>query len=1352
MPPDPSDPPTDTPSPSASTGPGGGGDADPEPLDIVGLGASAGGLEALSLLLKQVPVGSSLAWVIVSHLAPDHDTLLHDILNKRADIPVVLVTQEMELQAGCGYVIPPGQEMIVSGGRLLLTARDPAEVPNLPIDVFFQSLASELGARACAVVLSGTGRDGSRGVTHVHDAGGYVVVQSRDEARFDAMPSAALDTGTVDEELPASEIAMAVESRRRATEGVAADDIAVHNTLYARIFRVLRAQVSVDFSQYKLSTVTRRVQRRIADNRLDDLRAYADFLEEHPDEVQALYADLLIGVTSFFRDPVAFERLQEELVAYLRRDDVAPDRELRAWCVACATGEEAYTLAICFTEAFRALDEEPRFRLFATDVHHGCLEAASQGRYPAAAVRQTDPALVERYFHVDDEEVVVDAELRDRIVFANHDVTRDPPFTRMDLVSCRNLLIYFRPPTQRRVMTLFHFALRNKGLLLLGPSETNRPLDDEFTTIDRSWRLYRKRRDVRLHPDFRLPSELRAPVGRRSEKNPRSTLLDSTRRQLIEDHAPAAILVDPDGHIQHTFSGASRFLSMPDGAPTTQLVDLLEGDLRNAVAAALKSCHRDSDGVSYRGVRQGDEVVDVHARVIRPAGSADHGVLVTLGHRREAVLEDLSEVVDTEDLAAQRVRQLEADLSETRENLQTVLEEMEASNEELQATNEELLASNEELQSTNEELNSVNEELHSVNEEYQGKIVELQQMSSDTEHILRAGNIMVLFLDDNLRIRRFTPGVRAAFGLVDHDLGRDHRLFTSQLEGTGWRDKLDQTLQDEVPHSEEVVGPDGIPYQVRLVPYEEGPRRIRGVVVVLSDLREVKQAEAERMLLARMVEVSSDFIAAIDDTGRLVRVNQGARELLQRYGVSDVASLRDLLTPDAYERAIAPVLNAGGDGHWRGRTTLQVGPNGRVPVAMAVESTEIHPREDLYTVVAHDITDLQLAEDELRRRDRNKDRFLASLSHELRNPAAALFRAVELLGREDGDERHQRALGVARRQLDQLQRLLDDLLDASRIAAGRLELADEAVDLAAVVRAAVDTLTHVHTGVEVQLDLDVASPLVEGDAARLEQVVLNLLTNAAKYGGGEPVEVELRRDDGELVLCVRDHGVGLEPDDVEHIFDRFYRSERGEAAGVGIGLTLVRDLVSRHGGRVDVYSDGQDKGCLFTVVLPALEPSSEVSAGQAPEPTPAPGRRGAPAAPDGGNGASDGPLRVLVVDDNADAADALCMALELDGHDVVVGYTLRQARERLDGEPFDVALVDLQLPDGTGWDLAEELSGTPRRPERLVACSGRSQAADKERSRQAGFDLHLVKPVGLDRLQQVLQGHGGSGSEAAHDA
>src|SRR6185436_3980586 len=524
------------------------GDPETRPVYVVGVGASAGGLEALQRLFERIPVTGELAFVVVQHLSPDFKSVMDELLTPHTQMQSHRAEDGMLVEADHIYLMPPKCEMIVSEGRLRLTERDPSKGLSLPIDAFFRSLAEDVGTRAVALVLSGTGSDGSRGIRAVHEAGGLVIAQTESSAKFDGMPRSAVDTGIVDLVLHPEDIGDTLVKYLEHDGRLGDPEAPAGGDLMSRIFELLKKESAIDFSDYKGSTVGRRIERRVLMSDSRDLDEYVARISTDTSELRALYKDLLIGVTRFFRDPDAFHRLATDVLPELVR---AATDELRIWIPATASGEEAYSLAMLVDEAFRQVGKPAIFRIFAIDVHRPSLEAASSGFYPPESLQHVPDELRGRYFERHGEGFQVTTELRSHIVFAHHNVMRDAPFTRLDLVSCRNFLIYLKPPAQRRVLALFHFGLKIGGVLLLGPSETPGSLADEFATVDSRWKIFRKSRDVRI-PDVSISSPgapaagARPIVTRQSSEDPRVL---RGRDNLLERYAPPTLLVDENGRL-----------------------------------------------------------------------------------------------------------------------------------------------------------------------------------------------------------------------------------------------------------------------------------------------------------------------------------------------------------------------------------------------------------------------------------------------------------------------------------------------------------------------------------------------------------------------------------------------------------------------------------------------------------------------------------------------------------------------------------------------------------------------------------------------------------------------------------
>jgi len=710
----------------------------------VGIGASAGGLEALEQLFAAMPEDSGMAFVVLQHLSPDFESRMVELLGRRTRIPIEQVTDGVAVEPNHIYLIPPRKDMILAGGHLLLTDKDPTRGLTLPIDHFLRSLAQDAGRNAIAVILSGTGSDGSRGIKEVHEAGGLVISQDPRTARFDGMPRSAIDTGVVELELAPAAIPEALMRYRAGALGdgsaYPSSEPPVVSTPIGQILELLRVQYGIDFAHYKQNTVLRRIERRLAMARLD-VETYALKLAEDRAELNALYFDLLIGVTRFFRDPEAFAHLESEVIPSI----VEGNHEIRVWMAGCATGEEVYSFAILLHEAILARGRRPMAKIFATDVHPESLEIASAGVYDAESVRDVSAARRERYFSAaGDEKLRISKELRELVVFARHNVINDAPFTRLDLVSCRNLLIYLQPQAQKKALSLFHFGLKTGGFLFLGPSETPGELSDEFEPLEGRWKIYRKRRDIRLPTDIRLPSLVpgmsRPSRPSTASRRPADGVLLSAYDQLMARHVPPAFLVDRQNELLHSFGGAESLLRVQGGRVTTNLLDLVPDGMRAPLAGALQQADKQKRSVRYTGidVMLGEQAANFELTVepLPDARLDTTNFLIELKRTTETPRPVAVDEVDVGQASRDYVESLEGELSFTRENLQATIEELETSNEELQATNEELVAANEELQSTNEELHSVNEELHTVNVEHQRKIDQLTEITDDLNNLL----------------------------------------------------------------------------------------------------------------------------------------------------------------------------------------------------------------------------------------------------------------------------------------------------------------------------------------------------------------------------------------------------------------------------------------------------------------------------------------------------------------------------------------------------------------------------------------------------------------------------------------
>lgn len=836
---------------------------------VVGVGASAGGLEALERFLANLSPATTKTFIVAQHLSPEHKSMMVPLLAKRTPLSVVEAHDDAPLAAQTVYLVPPHANVVVTEDRLRLMPRATTSL-NLPVDELFKSIAEKFGARSMGVVLSGTGSDGRDGVIAIKGAGGVVLVQDPATARFDGMPREALRTGLVDAVLSPEDIATELEKvgpdhMLLARLGVSPDATA---GVMDALGGALRSAVDFDVASYKPGTVMRRMDRRMRALGLADLASYVEHVRSSPDEAKRLVSEILIHVTEFFRDSDVFEHLaNEQLPGLVAR---AAREPLRIWVAGCATGEEAYSLAIVLLE--RGLD----FRIFATDIDTAAIGRAGAGIYGEAAVAGVPPAQLERYFVKRDGGYEVTRELRRRVVFTTHDLLKDPPFINVDLVSCRNLLIYLTAAAQRRVVDAFAFALKPGGLLVLGPSELPGHRLDELVPVDNERKFF-VRRGGRVHAGVVVLSPRR---HRRETVSPSQDDQANVAaiHVLTNKLCRAAVLVTDTMRLVRVFGNAGKLLSLGLGEPSFDLPSLLSEPLRAATNVAVHRAFATSEETSFLVSDAMTEVAFVRAIPFSlHVGSERYAVVVFEPRPAESSIPASGEILE-------KTSTLERELAVARQSLQTAIEELETSNEELQAMNEELVASNEELQSTNEELQSVNEELHTVNAENQERIVELERTNADLDNLLDATPVATIFLDEKLSVRRFNSAVSPLFSLVTGDEGRPLTHFTSTLVETPLAEELAQVVSSTRPLQREIATRSGGQYLLRAVPHLLPGKHVAGAVLTFADVTSLHASERARDELQELIDAQPTHIAVIDERGVIELVNDAWKDFGQANG------------------------------------------------------------------------------------------------------------------------------------------------------------------------------------------------------------------------------------------------------------------------------------------------------------------------------------------------------------------------------------------------------------------------------------------------------------------------------------
>lgn len=1227
------------------------------PLPIVGLGGSAGGLRAMQSFFENVAKNSGTAYVVILHLSPEHESSAAEILQRSTAMPVVQVTGPVKVEADHVYVIPPGKHLSMIDGKLCLSQIERTPGRRVTVDLFFRTLADTHGPRATAIVLSGADSDGAIGLKRIKELGGLTVAQDPTQAEHSGMPLSAIATGMVDwvlrvEEMPAriatylangAKLKLPAEKPPEANhrERQEVEDEAA----LREVLTFLRMRTGHDFSYYKRATVLRRIRRRMQVNSTETLPLYLDFLRTHAGEAGALLQDLLISVTNFFRDLETFHAL-ETIIPSLFKERRTED-QIRVWVAACATGEEAYSIAMLLLEYAGTVEAPPQIQIFATDIDAVSIAAARDGFYPDTIAADVSEERLRRFFQKENRGYRVRREVRELVLFALHDLLKDAPFSRLDLISCRNLMIYLNRKAQARAFEIFHFALRPEGRLFVGSSETADDATALFSAFDKKNRIYVRRSVQRMilpaplgiarpehsgHiPGTAIPKP--TPIKENSAPQiPIPMFSDSLGKpwseihfRLIERLGPPSLLVNADYEILHLSESANHFLNF-SGEPSMNLLRVVHPMLRPELRAALFQAGQTATPVDLRGIMVDfsgvSRAVDVG---VRPAHDLAPGCLLVVFREREEA--DIGESAPGVALAvpghAEVLQRIEEDLDMTKRQLRENIEqseaqseEMKASNEELQAMNEELRSASEELETGREEVQSINEELTTVNHELKLKVEELSRSNSDLQNLMASTDIATIFLDRQLCIQRFTPPAVTLFNLIATDVGRPLADLTHHLTYPEIASEAERVIERLDVAEREVRHADGRWFLARMLPYRTPDDRIAGVVLTFVDITRRRGSE-ERLRL--MIENAHDYaIFSLDLDRKITSWNPGAERLLGFTEQEAVGQSSDLIfTPEDCANGVpqkeidtARETGRSSDDRWHERkdgsrffaTGAMMAIRDRSGETTGYfkilrDQTEMHEaldsleksRAELWEALQEN----ERARDEAEAASRAKDDFLAVLSHELRTPLTPVLMATHVLEQEQVDPQTLReTIAMIRRNVQVEAQLIDDLLDVTRIGRGKLAIVHEAVDIHEAVRHAMEVTDGDVQSKELRLSiaLDAERHEVNGDSMRLQQVIWNLLRNAAKFTpvGGE-IQVASRNEDGNIIISVADSGIGIDKPSLGKVFEAFVQGSPDiakEYGGLGLGLAIAKAVAEAHEGEVTVESAGFGKGATFSVKLP----------------------------------------------------------------------------------------------------------------------------------------------------------------------
>jgi two-component system CheB/CheR fusion protein len=1341
---------------------------------IVGIGTSAGGLAALARFFEQMPAENGMAFVIVVHLSPEHESNIAALLQHVTGMPVLQVNEPVAIQKNHVYVISPSHDLLMQDSTLIVKPMARPRGKHIAIDLFLRTLAEVHCERAIGIILSGTGSDGAVGLTRIKEAGGITMAQEPDDAEYDGMPRSAIETGVIDVILPVAEMPQRlIELAKNAASIVLphaellgldvkaesdADAMQRAEQTLTAIMNMLRARSGHDFTHYKKATVLRRIERRMQVNCLSSLHSYLEYLESHKEETPLLLQDMLISVTNFFRDHEGFDALERHLLPKMFAETEA-GTQIRAWSAGCATGEEAYSIAMLLADQRMRQDNTRDIQIFATDIDERAIAMGRRGLYPEPIAADVPADKLQQFFSKNGSYYQIKKELREKVLFAAHNILRDPPFSRVHLITCRNLLIYLNRDVQQRVFEMFHFALLPGGYLFLGSSESAEVASKYFTPVDKKNRIYRATNIP--HSSHYIPplpfrqSSSHMPIGQTPiETKPRVPYADLHQR-LLEHYAPPSVLVNREGDIVHLSDRAGRYLRYVGGEPSHNLVTLIIPELRLELRTALFQVTQTGAATETRAVSVRRDALDLSINlVIRPVHDqkTNGEFILVLFKEQEAIAKPEQQAPEVG--ASFIVNQLEDELSTTKDQLQSTIEqyetsseELKASNEELQAINEELRSTTEELETSKEELQSINEELITVNHELKLKVDETGKSNDDLQNFIAATEIATIFIDRAMRIKRYTPRAVEIFNLIAGDIGRPLLDITHCLSYDEMQTDAASVFDTLRTSEREVKSNNGNWYIARLIPYRTREDLIDGLVLTFIDITSLhrtqkKLAEEERRMQLVAASTKDYAIITQDPKGRVTSWNSGAQRIFGYREEEVLGELIDIIfTPEDRENGapIQEMSTAKRDGRaederWHMRkdgsrffcsgvmTLLEDGEmRGFAKIARDLTGNkEAEARRE--EVLARETSNRRQAEDASRMREE----FLAVLSHELKQPLNLIHLNAELLKRMPDSRDSASIMRVAdtiRSAVISQATIIDDLLDLSRVQTGKLTLHKSAVDLVQIIERILQAFAGDIAAKELVLSNEPALPSLEiyADATRVEQIVWNLVSNAIKFTprGGQ-IRVLSFIDNNLGCIKILDTGHGIAPEFLPHVFEMFNQADGSntrEHGGLGIGLALVKQLAESHAGTAHAHSAGLGRGAEFTICLPLIKPPSETPMRKQED--------------DAYQVLQN--CRILLIDDNLENLDVFGELLKAHGAMLTSFDNAPQALAHVESNPFDLIVTDIAMPIMDGYQFLAELRKNPNIAKiPVVAVTGLGRIEDVKSALAAGFAAHLQKPVSLE--------------------
>jgi two-component system CheB/CheR fusion protein len=1333
---------------------------------VVGIGASAGGLEAVQKFFDNISDDTHNAYIVVQHLSPDFKSLMPELLSKHTNMQIFTAEQGLEIKPNCIYLNHRNKNIGIIDGKIILLEKASKEHLNLPIDILFHYLGEFFKEKAIGVILSGTGSDGSRGIKTIKEHGGTIFIQEPSTAQFDGMPNSAIRTNVADFILPVNEIAQKIISFT--SKKLELNDEQAYNKVESPFYKILveiERKSGINFTKYKTNTLLRRLEKRMNLHNFQSLEDYLGYLIANDTEKDALKQEFLIGVTSFFRDKDAYDVLNKKVIPEICSNK-NKQQNIRIWVAGCSTGEEVYSIAILLEDYIRNNKLGIEYKIFATDIDKNALRIASSGIYPVNISNEIEKKFLEEYFIKTGEKIQIIKRIREKIVFSYHDITKDPPFINVDLITCRNLLIYLNNNTQTKIISNFIFSLNKGGFLFLGGSETLGSFSSSFKVIDTKHKIYQnltenkrliyenKNEDVYQYSSFTQPN-YNTLTTTSSAKSTKFHEIDFYK-YLSKKYTPVSVFIDGDFEIKFIKGDLRKWFSNSEGIFTNSLLSIVPTQLGSLLKNGIKKIEKNHKSVKIENVIIEFDREQILTEVTieeTDLGNKPNPIYLIEFKSLEINKTDDYLVLSNEEItsfAKQRIEELENELREKKLELQNVIEELETSNEELQSSNEELMSSNEELQSSNEELQSLNEELYTVNAELQEKNKELEELNNDIVNLLNSTDIGTLFLDVNLNIRKFTPAITKIFNLQESDLGRNISNFASQFDEVTRESILRDSksaLQEFKTYEKEIKDKNGNWYLKRIVPFITTDKKIDGVVITFVNINSLKKTQEELAKLGEKLSLALEsgnmaWWEMYLPSGEVKFSPKKAEMIGRRFeDFKHYQDFTNILHPDDYDKAMNAMMS-----HLEGKTNIY-----EVEYRLQCANGEykwfkdagkiIYRKDDeiILAGVVIDIDKIKKYETELIQAKQKaemaniyKNQFLANMSHEIRTPLNGIIGFSSLL-RDDfkDDLKRNRYLDIIENSANQLLNLINDIIDIAKIEAGELKITLNKCEVNNLLKDLLDTFNQIKIDKN-KKDIDIILKIPDGykelniltDAYRLRQILYNLLGNALKFTIKGKIEFGYRVEDEKLHFYVMDTGIGIPADKLDIIFERFQQLENPKQIindGTGLGLAICKGLVAKLGGTIKVTSE-TNVGSTFTFDIPLIKVEENSEVQQKIKKT---------------YGSFKG-QKILIVEDNEVNYIYYKEALKNFDLKILWAKNGNEAIEIFEKES-DIALIlmDLRMPGIDGFEATKII--LDKKPDvHIIAQTAYAMAGDKEKCLKHGFVDYFSKPIDKESFIKIV--------------